>query len=483
MGGLSAVARKVIQALETLSATEKTIQLWYRGYEDGGGSLQGRTFGKRMSAVDEDKLKVEFEKESITSTGKFVELNQEYGTGVDMRELGKICKGVPMAYYHSKPRVVSRIDGKGQYCYFFPSIRDELFEKNEKGHFVGDEEDLETYCRIKFGGHLISVNNDEEISVVNSDVFGDFSATRQFDMLVYAGLKIREEDQQEAAFTDGTNDSFVNARAFLRKDAYHPLCLYFKRYYKDKIDAIVWDRCGLFSVFVCKSPLADIPPRTRRLADKARKSTVNFCQREIFCCVDRYQLFIPSQSEYNVPCLQEKIGLCQVAQSKSPDFKYKLPPPLVKNEQTGESYCLRDLEVTREIRIENFHDAESFCKEYFNGHLLSVADKGEMNFLVLPDAITMIGWLDLTSWTYTSLVKTIFTGTLFENKVRDEAKLIESRMIGLTYTEGRGIPSFTDGTDPIYAFATSHSEKTTLDYNGNCFALVYLIGENRGFSS
>lgn len=67
--------------------------------------------------------------------------------------------------------------------------------------------------------------------------------------------------------------------------------------------------------------------------------------------------------------------------------------------------------------------------------------------------------------------------------MRDEAKLIESRMIGLTYTEGRGIPSFTDGTDPIYAFATSHSEKTTLDYNGNCFALVYLIGENRGFSS
>lgn len=71
--------------------------------------------------------------------------------------------------------------------------------------------------------------------IITADVFGDFSATRQFDMLVYAGLKIREEDQQEAAFTDGTNDSFVNARAFLRKDAYHPLCLYFKRYYKDKI--------------------------------------------------------------------------------------------------------------------------------------------------------------------------------------------------------------------------------------------------------
>ena len=60
---------------------------------------------------------------------------------------------------------------------------------------------------------------------------------------------------------------------FLKKHCtYFNLCFYSWSVSVDLLtDAIVWDRCGLFSVFVCKSPLADIPPRTRRLADKARK--------------------------------------------------------------------------------------------------------------------------------------------------------------------------------------------------------------------
>ncbi|VDD95298.1 unnamed protein product [Enterobius vermicularis] len=327
---------------------------------------------------------------------------------------------------------VSSKTTKEKYCIFSPIVANNVYIKDpDVGFFSDMKSDFvrsEKFCVAKFGGHLISIQDDEELAIANYAVFSNITVGN--GLVAPIGF-MASPYYKSKTFTDGTNLTFAMKLAVVRDKSQQTLCLYLYRHSTQHIDGLSFEVCHLSYMFVCKAEVPEFSEELLELLQDIKKA----------------------QSD-TAPSRQYKVtGKCEKKEDQS--IRYDIDPFAVSEKLNNETYCVHDLTILPGRKVRNFEEAEDLCVEIVDGHLISISNELEKDFLVQY---------------------------LFADEQRIPNLDVDARIIGLRYESGRGTPNYTDGADGAYALYTAYTQSRTYDFHGNCFALSNFT-ENKTYTA
>ncbi|VDD89298.1 unnamed protein product [Enterobius vermicularis] len=168
------------------------------------------------------------------------------------------CPRYPLQLYIVPPRLVSVNHGSFKYCLFLLSADNILENPNKydpisQGYAV-DFDTAAQYCLRKFNGHLLSIQDAEELMFISNSLYHcvDEGCVAKLELLL--GLQSRGKTAA-AFFADGTKTEYVLSRVEIFHNTTERLCFFLSSFYRFSIVTIVAKKCGWYYYFVCKAPV------------------------------------------------------------------------------------------------------------------------------------------------------------------------------------------------------------------------------------